>query len=85
MEGIDYIDTFAPFAKMTTVHAFLVFVATKKWELLQMYLHNAFLHGDLLEEVFMKKPPGFHKGQPGKVCKLRKSLYGLKQLLDVGS
>nr|GEV78381.1 retrovirus-related Pol polyprotein from transposon TNT 1-94 [Tanacetum cinerariifolium] len=44
-----------------------------------MDVHNAFLHGDLEEEAFMKLPSGLHKGQPGEACKLRKSLYGLRQ------
>ncbi|GAA0155475.1 transmembrane signal receptor [Lithospermum erythrorhizon] len=64
---------------MVTVRAFLAIEATKNTKLHQMEVHNAFLHGNLDEEVYMKVPSGFSKGQEGKVCKLRKSLYGLKQ------
>lgn len=53
--------------------------AAKNWELHRMDVHNAFLHGDLGEEVYMKPSPGFYPSRSSVVCRLKKSLYGLRQ------
>ncbi|KAL9264448.1 Retrovirus-related Pol polyprotein from transposon RE1-like protein, partial [Drosera capensis] len=78
--GIDYGDTFSPIAKIASVRLFLSLTAIHSWPLHQLDIKNAFLHGDLDEEVYMEQPPGFlAQGETGLVCHLKKSLYGLKQ------
>ena len=76
--GIDYEETFAPVARLTSVRALLAVAATKAWPTYQMDVKNAFLNGDLIEEVYMKPPPGSFIPSH-KVCCLRQILYGLKQ------
>ncbi|XP_039170323.1 uncharacterized protein LOC120294339 [Eucalyptus grandis] len=76
--GVDYQETFAPVAKINSVRILLSLAAAFDWPLHQLDVKNAFLNGDLEEEVFMSLPPGFAETE-GKVCRLKKSLYGLKQ------
>jgi hypothetical protein len=78
--GIDYNETFAPVAKFASIRALLAMTAYHGYEAHQMDVNTAYLNGDLDVDVYMKQPVGFV--EPGKehlVCKLHKSLYGLKQ------
>ena len=79
VEGIDYTETFSPVAKMNSIRLVLSLAASLKWEVHQMDVKSAFLHGDLHEEIYMEQPIGFIQTDSSLVCRLKKSLYGLKQ------
>ncbi|XP_019431575.1 PREDICTED: uncharacterized protein LOC109338736 [Lupinus angustifolius] len=64
---------------MTTIKVILALAAIHDWHLYQLDINTVFLHGDLKEEVYMKPPPGLHIQDFKLVCKLEKSIYGLKQ------
>uniref|UniRef100_A0A2N9FDK1 Integrase catalytic domain-containing protein n=1 Tax=Fagus sylvatica TaxID=28930 RepID=A0A2N9FDK1_FAGSY len=79
-EGVDYEETFSPMVRFASIRLILAMVASLDLELHQMDVKTAFLNGELDEEIFMDQPIGFVvKGQERKVCRLNRSLYGLKQ------
>jgi len=76
--GIDYDENFSPVAHYNTVRAVLAVAALERLELRQFDVKMAFLYGTLQEEVYMRQPEEFYNGS-GRVCKLKRSLYSLKQ------
>ncbi|GJS62213.1 retrotransposon protein, putative, ty1-copia subclass [Tanacetum coccineum] len=75
--GIDYNEVFSPVVRHTSIRVILALTACKDYELEQLDVKTAFLHGNLEEVIYMRQPPGYEQGN--KVCLLKKSLYGLKQ------
>jgi len=75
--GIDYQETFSPVAKSDSIRTLLSIAAVKDYEIYQLDVKTAFLHGDLNETIYMEQPEDFDD-RLGKVCKLNKSLYELK-------
>ncbi|KAL0340282.1 UNVERIFIED_CONTAM: Retrovirus-related Pol polyprotein from transposon RE1 [Sesamum radiatum] len=79
IEEIDYTVSFSFVAKTVTVPLFLSLATTHSWPLQQIDINNTFLHGHLDEDLYMIPPKGYHV-ESGLVCKLERSLYGLKQV-----
>ena len=78
--GSDYYDTFSPVVKMAYIRLLLFMAAMRSWPLFQLEIKNAFLHGNLAEEIYMEQPFTFvAQGKSGLVCRLHRYLYGLKQ------
>ncbi|KAJ4705817.1 Retrovirus-related Pol polyprotein from transposon TNT 1-94 [Melia azedarach] len=79
-EGVDYNEIFSPMVRHTSIRVLLAIVAHQGLELEQLDVKTAFLHGELEEEIYMTQPDGFQvPSKEDYVCKLKKSLYGLKQ------
>ena len=79
-EGLDYFDTYSPVTRINSIRMILAIATLRNLEVHQMDVKTAFLNGDLNEEIYMEQPEGFSApSQEKKVCKLVKSLNGLKQ------
>jgi len=76
--GFDYDETYAPVARLTTVRILLSIIINDNLYSDQLDVKNAFLHGTLTQDVYMEQPEGCEDGT-SRVCKLNKTLYGLKQ------
>nr|GEX00098.1 ribonuclease H-like domain, reverse transcriptase, RNA-dependent DNA polymerase [Tanacetum cinerariifolium] len=78
--GIDFEEVFVPVARIETIRLLLAIAANNKWEVHHLDVKSAFLHGELKEEVYVTQPKGFtKKGNDGKVYRLIKALYDLRQ------
>ena len=79
-KGIDFDEIFSPVVKMSSIRVVLGMAGSMNFKVEQLDVKTAFLHGDLEEEIYMEQPEGFvKKGKEKFVCRLKKSLYGLKQ------
>jgi hypothetical protein len=76
--GVDFTETFAPVVRLESVRAALAIAAVEDLEIIQMDIRGAYLNGELKEEIYMRQPPGFEDGT-GRVWRLLKTIYGLKQ------
>ena len=79
-QGIDYFDTYASVARMTSIRVLFIIASLYNLHVHQIDVKTAFLNGDLDEKIYMEQPEGFvFPRHENKVCKFVKSLYGLKQ------
>ena len=80
VDGVDFSKTFSPVVKPASIQLTFTIVVVKGWEIRQLDVKNAFLHGHLSQPVYMQQPPGYVDPKlPTHVCQLSYALYGLKQ------
>lgn len=77
VQGFDFHETFSPVVKPVTIRLIITLAITNHWDLFQLDVNNAFLHGILEETVYMIQPPWFEQSNTSLVCRLSKTLYGI--------
>jgi hypothetical protein len=83
--GLDFEDTFAPIARLKSIHILLAYAAHHLFKLFQIDVKSTFLSGPIKEEVYVEQPPCFEDDKyPHHVYRLSKVLYGLKQAQEHG-
>jgi hypothetical protein len=86
VDGLDFVETFSSVFKPATIRLALAFSVHYNWSIRKLDISNVFLHSYFEEEVYMKKPQGYEDPNfHDHVCLLHKSIYGLKQALELGS
>lgn len=84
-KGIDFGEIFAPVTRLETSRLLLALAAKQSWEVHHLDVKNAFLNGEIEEEVYVSQPEGFiQEGKEHLVYRLYKALYGLRQALEHG-
>lgn len=78
-KGLDFFDTFSIMEKIITVGTLLALISINSWHLHQLDVNNSFLHEDLYEDVYVSVPQCVTSPNSNQVCKLFKSLNGLRQ------
>ena len=79
--GVDYGEIFAPVVRHDTIRIVIALILQYSWPIFQLAMKSAFLHGDLQEQIFIGQPPDYVKVESEhKMYKLKKTLYGLKQV-----
>ena len=77
--SLDFVETFSPVTKLSSIWVLLNLAAVHRWNLMQLDINNAFLNGVPFEKIYIDLPLGYHSKKENLVCKLNKSIYGLRQ------
>ena len=84
MQGFDFNEIFSLIIKLVTIKLIITLELTRQWYLFQLDVNNAFLNDLRDETLYKSQPPGLQQSNTSQVCKVNKTFYGLKQVVDNG-